>query len=337
MSTDILLISIITSVVGFCFFTISPEIINQINGFAPFPSLSSATNPGSSFRGVNDQPEHYSHIHEAGCALHSGEGFPRMSQGSNYLKSSTQILDAHDQSQLLKKTNYNQGPPIQNQDFSSSQGQGVYQPQCDSFSMDSMQESLRTAALTSPYCQQQPHYTQQQMLPPRSPQLNPPTATYFSPGRGGRANSNSPITATAFTQLISANDYHSQLIQGQQSGHSTIPSSPYIGSSRGQSPVNNDYSFNSGGNTNYLLNGHSHSPQISTDRHPQRQSPQHHQDSHTQFSSIDQQPYSNDGCIYQVRHRSFLCHVPTKIHVVFHDYHNVMNTSFIKCVIPRSV
>ena len=291
------IVAIITFPVRCRLFTISPPINYQINGFAPFPSLSSAANPGSAFRGFNEQQEHHSHLHEAGCALPNGEGFPRMPQGSNHLKSNPQL---HDSNQLLHKSNYNQGPPLQIEDFSSSQGHGGHQPKCNSFSMDSMQESLRTATVTSPYCQQQPHYTQQQMLPPRSPQLNPPTATYFSPGRGGRANSNSPITANAFTHLVSVNDYHGQSLQGQQSGYSTMPSSPYVSSSRGPSPVNSEYSYNSG-NANYLSNGHSHSPQISTDRHTQRQSPQHHQDSHTQFSSIDQQTHPYDGCIYQVK------------------------------------
>lgn len=221
-----------------------------------------------------------------------------MPQGSSDIKSSAPAIDDKDPNQSIQKSYYNQGSPLQIQDFTSSHRRGAQQPPCDAFSMDSMQQSLRAASVISPFSQQQQHYIQQQTLPPRSPQLSHQAPTYFSPGRG-RANSNSPITTNGFSHLTNANDFHAQSVQAQNSVYDTMPNSPYLSSSRGPSPVNSEYSVN-GGNINYSYNGLSHSQQISTDRHMQRQTQQNHQDSNNQFASIDQHAQAYDGCIYQV-------------------------------------
>ena len=270
-----------------------------MNGFAPAPFPSLSTQPPSPFKGINEQEHLY------------GYDTTSATNGNGYMKSGLQPLD---ELQSLQKGQgqYGHGHTIQTQDYPSSQGQ--LHAQCDAFSMDSMQHSLRAASVTSPFTQQQQQYIQQQTLPPRSPQMAPLTPhqqpQYFSPGRG-RSNS-SPLTTSAFPHLATVSEYHPNPYnvhgQGQNSAYSTMPGSPYLENSRGPSPVGSEYSYGcgSGGFSHNVNNGNSNGNGLHIsqgqggERQFQRASPQHQQESHMQFSSIDQQPHSYEGCIYQV-------------------------------------
>lgn len=318
---------------------------DQIFAPAPFPPLSSAAAPLSPFRGINDTLEP-TYGHDSRYAQLHEESISWVPERNEYLKG---IVPSEETSpfQSLQKiqaqhhlNSASQGQDRNNRQQSTAQQLG----NTDLFSMDSMQQSLRSANTMPPFGQQnlqlQTHlqhlHQQQQQLPPRSPQMQSqlshqgPTL-YFSPTRGQAVSS--PVTTNAFSHTNSS-DYYQHHTQGQglthsQSGSSFSPmaGSPYPGNSRGPSPVGSEYSYGCGSG------GYSHtahSQPSSTERHSQRSSQQLPLEPLMQFASIDQQsqqPY--DGCIYQVCKNSTIqpiMKLPTLIHLSYNGkYQNTIH------------
>ena len=274
---------------------------------APFPPLSSGATPTSAFRGTADiqdsrhrRDANYNSLH-----LDNSSWIPERNE---YLEGTIPSEDTSPfQTMNKNQGHHSQGYPVpKTQEFVGRQlPAGLQLNHADMFSMDTMAQSLRSVSSTTPLSQQQlqqQHY-QQQQLPPRSPQmqaqlLHQGVTSYFSPTRS--QSTSSPITTNAFSHSSGSGDFYQNSSHGLNHGNSfsPMPGSPYTGNSRGASPVGSEYSY--GGNSG----SHAHTAS-SADRHSQRisQMQQHHQlqDSHSQFSSIEQQGQQTyDGCIYQV-------------------------------------
>ena len=276
---------------------------------APFPPLSSGSTPTSAFRGSADiQDQRYRR--EANYANLHMDNSSWLPERNEYLEGTIPSEDTSPfQAMNKSQGHHSQGHSVpQPQEFVGRQlPAGLHLNPADMFSMDTMQQSLRSVSSTTPLSQQQPQqqHFQQQQLPPRSPQmqaqlLHQGVTSYFSPTRS--QSTSSPITTNAFSHSSGSGDFYQNGSHGLNHGHSSnsfspMAGSPYTGNSRGASPVGSDYSYGGGSGS------HAHTIS-SADRHSQRISQMHQQqlqDPHTQFSSIEQQGQQTyDGCIYQV-------------------------------------